>query len=379
MPESPEYAVAISNIPIAIKRIQQNVTIFDGAFPSYGNGETHYNLTPNQNWLASFWAGLLWLTYAVTQDSSDCLAAENLLPSFAKRLDDGIRLNHDLGFLFTLSARAQYQLAEDKAALDLAIRAADVLIARFQPVGAYIQAWGDLDDPEQAGRFIIDCMMNLPFLFWISDKTGDDRYADVARAHARTSQRYLLRPDGSSYHTYYLNPATGDPLGPKTHQGYADESLWARGQAWAIFGFSVVAAWWDDDDMLASAKAAADCYLKHAPLTSITPWDLALPDEGPHYPDSSADAIAANGLLRLAALTGDNEYRSKAIQLLEMLSQQAFDQRSDAQGLLNHGTQHAPHNYGIDTYVIYGDYFYLEALLQLTKQAPEFWGPVNAQ
>ena len=356
-------------------RIRNNYDQFSGEFPSYGNGTTTYNLTPNKNWLASFWTGLLWLTYSQTKAESDADNAKKLLPTFEQRLDKGIRLNHDLGFIFTLSARAQWQLTNDETAHALALRGAKVLITRFRKAGQYIQAWDDVGDADEGGRFIIDCMMNLPLLLWASHETGDARFHDVAIAHAKTSQTYLIRDNGESYHTYYLDQDTGKPIGPKTHQGYADDSFWSRGQGWAIHGFAMLAEWTGDSTFIDTAKLTADRYLEYAPLTEIVPWDLRLPADATPYPDSSADAIVAGGLLRLADLTGNNHYREKAIQLIRTLCDKAFDTRPDAQGLLKHGTQHAPHNYGVDTYTIFGDYFFYEAILRLLNKAPDFWGP----
>ena len=370
--------VKTSIIPTAIERVRRNAIRFDGKFPSYGDGSTHYRLTPNENWLASFWAGLLWLVYAQTDQTADKKRAVQVLPDFAARLTHKIHLNHDIGFLYTLSARAQYQLLDDANALQIALRAADLLYQRFRPVGQYIQAWGDLDNDDEAGRLIIDCMMNLPFLMWVSEQTGDPRYREAAIAHAKTSQQYLLRDDGSTYHTYFLNPADGSPVGAKTHQGYADDSLWSRGQAWAIYGFAALAPWVADNaSFIESSQQAADCYLKNAPLDAVVPWDMRLPDDVPQHPDSSADAIAAGGLLRLADLTGDDMYRQQAMQLIQMLYDRAFDHRPDAEGLLLHGTQHAPHNYGVNTYTIFGDYFFLETAMRLIDAAPDFWKPVE--
>lgn len=362
-------------LPQITTRIERNTQQYGNQFPSYGDGNRKYNLTANENWLASFWSGLLWLL--CTQDDRVCETALKLLPSFEERLDKKIRLNHDLGFIFTLSARAAYQLTGDDAARQLALRAAEVLYQRYNPAGQYIQAWGEIDDPAQAGRFIIDCMMNLPLLFWAHAETGEQKYYDAAINHARTSQQYLLREDGSTYHTYYLKPETGEAIGAKTHQGYADDSLWSRGQAWAVYGFPMVAEWTGESEFIDTAKKAAGRYLADAPLTDVVPWDLRLPDDAPAYPDSSADAITAGGLLRLADLTGDTSYRHHAESLLHMLYKQAFDTRENAQGLLLHGTQHAPHGYGIDTYTIFGDYFFLEALLKLAGNTVDFWSPDN--
>lgn len=362
-------------IPLTVALVHRNYVTFAGEFPAYGNGDSTYKLTPNKNWLAAFWSGMLWLIACETGDAADIARARSVLPSFAARLDNDIRLNHDIGFLFTLSARAQWQITGDAHAHALALRAADVLLARFRPAGNYILAWDNENGRDDRGRFIIDTMMNLPLLFWAGRETDNTRYSDAAHAHALTSLRYLMRADGSAYHTYYLDPDNGTPIGPRTHQGYADDSLWARGQSWAIYGFTLAAEWTGDERLLTAAKSAATCYLAEAPDDAISPWDYRLPDDATAYPDSSADAIATGGLLRLAALTGDESYRNHAEKRLRILIDKGLDTRETAQGLLRHGTQHAPHNYGVNTYTIFGDYFFLEAIMNFTGNAPDFWGP----
>lgn len=361
-------------IPLVTSRIRNNYAAFNGKYPAYGVNDTDYLLTPNQNWLAAFWAGMLWLTASHTGDADDLARALSLKPTFIERLDKAIRLNHDVGFLYTLYSRAGWQLTQQDDLKALTLRAAEVLLARFRPVGGYIQAWGELDDTDEEGRFIIDCMMNLPLLFWAGEQTGDSRYTDAATTHAHTSLRYLLRSDGGTYHTYFLDPQTGQGVGPRTHQGFADDSLWSRGQAWAVYGFTLAAEWTGHSELLNGAKRAADRYLLEISQDQISPWDFRLPADEKRRPDSSADAIASGGLLRLAALTGESLYRSAAEARLLMLLDQAFDTRENAQGLLKHGTQHLPHGYGIDTYTIFGDYFFMEAVMTLAGQAPDFWG-----
>jgi len=364
-------------LPMANKRIRHNYVAYDMSFPAYGNPtlDTAYKLTANQNWLAAFWSGLLWLVAHHSQDPDDVRRATSLLPSFIKRLDDNVRLNHDLGFLFTLSARAQWQHTEHPLAHATAIRAADVLLGRFRPMGGFIQAWDDENNRDERGRFIIDCMMNLPLLYWAARETGKPDYVRAATAHAHTSARYLLRDDGSSYHTFYLNPETGQPIGPKTHQGHADDSLWARGQGWAIYGFTMAYEWTQEPAFLQAAQSAAHRYLAEVTTDAIAPWDFRLPTDSIAYPDSSADAIAAGGLLRLAKATGNPTYRKNAESRLRVLLEKAFDTRSGVQGLLLHGSQHVPHGYGVDTYTIFGDFFFLEAVMTLLNAAPDFWGP----
>lgn len=367
--------VTEATIAQIITRIRRNHDIYAGQFPAYGTGTLDYLLTSNKDWLAAFWSGLLWLTAAHTGEQADIDRAKSLLPTFVTRLDEAIHVNHDLGFLYLLSSRAAWQLTADKDAHVLTLRAAEILLGRYRPVGEYIQAWGAMDNTHEAGRFIIDCMMNLPLLYWASRETGKSCFADVATAHARTSARYLMRDDGRSYHTYFINPDTGEPVGPKTHQGYANDSLWSRGQAWAIYGFTMAAEWTGDQALLETAKAAAARYQQEIVPGEIAPWDFALPDDAPAPPDSSADAIAAGGLLRLAAYTHDDHYRQLAAERVQTLLNNGLDTRPEAQGLLLHGTQHVPGNYGVDTYTIFGDYFFFEAILNLLNNGPDFWGP----
>jgi unsaturated chondroitin disaccharide hydrolase len=341
-----------------------------------GEGETGYQLTGNTNWLTGFWPGLLWLAHAATKDDGLRERAESLLPSFEQRLDSRAHINHDLGFLFTLSARAQWQMTGDSAARKLALRAARELLQRYRPQGKYVQAWGAVSDPTEGGRMIIDTMMNLPLLFWASEQTGEGRYHQAAREHADTCLRYLLRPDGSTYHTFFLDQHTGKPIGPRTHQGYADDSLWARGQAWAIYGFALAAEWCREIRFLEASQRAARRMMAELPPNGVPWWDLRLPGDAPHHLDSSAGAIGAAGMLRLAGLNSDGgDFRHSARALLESLTTHCFETRPEGQGLLRHGTYHAHKELGVDTYFICGDYFYLEALLASTGDAPDFWGP----
>ncbi len=361
----------------SLDRIRRHHRDFGDQFPVVGEG-TRYQLSENNHWLAGFWTGLLWLAYAASGDEDFRVHAESLLASFRERLERRVHITHDLGFLFTLSARAQWQMTGDERARQLALRAAKDLVQRYRPAGRYIQAWGEVGDSKKGGRAIIDTMMNLPLLFWASQQTGDSRYHEVALAHAKTSLDNLLRPDGASYHTFLFDQETGEPLGPRTHQGYADDSLWARGQAWAIFGFAVAAEWCHDGCLLDASRRAARRFVAELPLDGIPTWDLRLPEEAPHYRDTSAGAIAAAGLLRLAQLEGGDrevDVRRQAQQLLDALVAGCLETRPEAQGLLRQGTYHAHKGWGVEAYFICGDYFFLEVLLTSAGKAPDFWGP----
>lgn len=358
------------------KRIAQNCHLFGQQFPNYGNG-LQYVCKDNINWLAAFWPGLLWLCAADSDESVYQETAVSLLPTFYTRLDEQIHITHDLGFLYSLSARAQWQLTQDETAQQLALRAADELVERYREPGQYIQAWGPIGDAHQGGRIIADTMMNLPLLFWASEQTGDGRYHEAAYQHAKNSQQHLMRDDGSSYHTFFFNQDTGEPNHAETHQGFGDDSLWARGQAWMIYGFALAAQWCNDDSFLETAKQAAKAFLAELPSDNIPYWDLRLPVNEPHLRDSSAGAIAACGLLRIAQLTADDTIHQQGVTLIQALIDECLETSPEGQGLIKHGALHIPKGWAPDDYLIFGDYFFMEACLTLTGKNPDFWGPTR--
>lgn len=365
-------------VPDLLGRVRRNIGLFGEQFPTVGEGD-RYRLGPNDNWLAAFWMGLLWLSYAASGDEIFRRHAEQLLPSFIIRFDRRVHITHDLGFLFTLSARAQWQLTQSDQARQVALRAASELARRYRPAGQYIQAWGPVGDPTEGGRAIIDSMMNIPLLFWVSVQTGAPTCRQVARQHAQTSAHHLVRADGSTYHTFLFDQQTGQPLGPRTHQGYDDHSLWARGQAWAIYGFAVAGAWCPDDCFTDVARCAAERFLREMPPTGDLWWDLRLPEDATRYPDSSAGAIAAAGMLRLARqldAEAGASLRAAAVELLQRVIDTYLETAPGAQGLLRGGTYHALKGWGVDAYFICGDYFFLEALMMLGDDWPDFWGPL---
>lgn len=363
-----------STLEYILNQVKNNRCAYGLDFPT--RGYPAYETAPNNHWVAGFWPGMLWLAYHATQDSALREQAEALLPSFAERLAKRIDLSHDLGFLYTLSARAAWILTGNRQARDLGLQAAQELSRRFNPAGNYIQAWGEIGAAPEAGRMIIDCLMNLPLLYWASAESDEATPREIARSHAASSQQYLVRADGSTYHTFFFNPQTGQPLEGKTSQGFADESLWTRGQAWAIYGFALTAQWLDDLTFLETAQKVADRFLSESPPDKTPLWDLRLSPNAPQYRDSSAGAIAACGLLRLAHLTGHNRYRQQAETLVNTLIVECLETDATRPGLLKHGAQHVTQG-ATDDYLIYGDYFFLEALLTLTGQAPDFWGPAH--
>ncbi len=364
----------------AVESVRRNIPRFGDAYPHNGDGMS-YVLTGNTHWMTSFWTGQLWLAYAASGDADFRREAERRLPSFADRLVRRIDESHDLGFLYTLSARAQWQLTGDRAARQLGIDAADRLITRFHPKGEYIQAWGAMNDPDEGGRMIIDCMLNLPLLFWASYETGDSKYAEIASRHARTSLRYLVRPGDTTYHTFFFDQATGEPLGGKTAQGYSDESLWSRGHAWAIYGFALAAEWMDNHDLLAVSRRLAERFWMELGDELVPLWDFRLPPDAPRKRDSSAGAIAACGMFRLAALIDDAEesirWRQRAEQITTRLTDACFETVPEAQGLLRDLSYNVSANRAVEQFMPFGDYFYLESLVNMGGNVPDFWGKAS--
>lgn len=375
MTTAPENALAQ-----AIEQIRRNIPRFGDQYPHNGDG-LRYVLTENNHWMTSFWTGQLWLAYHVTGDDVFRREAERRLASFEHRLINRIDESHDLGFLYTLSARAQWQLTGDPAARQLAIDAAERLITRFHPKGEYIQAWGAMNDPEEGGRMIVDCLMNLPLLFWASYETDDPKYADVARKHALTTLRYLVRPGDHTYHTFFFNQETGEPIGGKTAQGYADDSLWSRGQAWAIYGFALAADWMDDRDMLNVARRLADRFWVELGDAPVPLWDFRVPSDGPQKRDSSAGAIAACGMFKIAALVDDAalaaEYERRAGVITARLTEACLETSPEAEGLLRDSTYNVNTNRAVEQFMPFGDYFYLESLVTMSSKRIDLWGKAN--
>jgi unsaturated chondroitin disaccharide hydrolase len=225
---------------------------------------------------------------------------------------------------------------------------------------------------------IVDCLMNLPLLFWATQETGEPKFAEIARQHAQTTLRYLVRPGDHTYHTFFFDPATGAPLGGKTAQGYADDSLWSRGQAWGIYGFALAFDWLHDPQMLAVACRLADRFWLELGDAPVPLWDFRVPPDGPQKRDSSAGAIAACGMFKLAALIEDTTlaatFRQRAEDLTARLTAACFETNPHGQGLLRDSTYNCNTNTAVEQYMPFGDYFYLESLAMLSGSNPDFWG-----
>ena len=282
-----------------LKKIDKNIEYFGDMFPTPASTNLVYQKQDNtDDWVQSFYTGMIWLAYELTADDKYLNLAKKHTQSFMNRVDNNQGMGtHDIGFMYTLSAVADYKLTKDPKALETAVKAADKLMIRFREKGEFIQAWGDLDNPSNY-RLIIDCYMNLPLLFFVSEETKDETYKNVAIKHAYTALNTVLREDNSTFHTFYFDPETGEPDRGVTAQGYTNNSCWARGQAWGIYGFALVFSAIKDELFLESFHKIADYFIKHLPKDNVPYWDLAF-QEGDEERDSSSASIAICGFLEV--------------------------------------------------------------------------------
>ena len=263
-------------------------------FPSERDGM--YPITENVEWTTGFWTGLIWLMYDWSRE--ECFKELGMadVRSFKERVEKRIDLNHhDLGFLYSPSCVAAYQLCQSEEGKEAALQAADILMERYRENGHFIQAWGNVGDPKDY-RLIIDCMLNIPLLYWKSRVTGDERYEKAAREHFITSCNNVVRDDASAYHTFYFDPETGEPVKGVTRQGYSDDSAWARGQAWGIYGIALNYRNSGIEEAFDLFKGMTNYFLNRLPQDNVCYWDLIFGDGSGQSRDSSAAAVAVCGM-----------------------------------------------------------------------------------
>ncbi|MFB5673757.1 glycosyl hydrolase [Paenibacillus terreus] len=346
-------------------------------FPHASVGGTYVLEAPHW-WTAGFWPGLLWLVYEESGDANLRGLAEQCEAQLDQVLHDYTRLDHDLGFMWTLTSIAAYKLTQSAESRRRALQAANYLAARFNLQGRYIRAWNPWREGEDnAGIAIIDCCMNMPLLYCASKTSGDPRYRHIADAHMETVLEHFIRPDGSVYHIVQFDAFTGECTGQLGGQGYAPESAWSRGTAWALYGLALAYHHTGERKYIDAAKRVAHYFLAQLPEDSVPHWDFRIPPEVTKYRDSSAGACAASGLLLLADKVGELEadaYRKAGVRILESLYRNygAWDDPGE-EGLVRHGTSHYPEGKNIDVPLIYGDYFFVEGLARLRGGRTIFW------
>ncbi len=369
-----------SAITEALKKVDMGIPRFTDTFPDAASKGYIYPAIPYgtdiDEWTSGFWTGILWLSYELSGEEKYRSLGEQNLPHYKDRIQKKLGVNHhDLGFLYTLAAVANYRITQNKEAKEVALLAADYLLTRYKERGQFIQAWGDLTDPDNY-RLIIDCLMNIPLLFWATEVSGNPKYRQIAEHHAATTASVILRPDGSTFHTFFFNSTTGEPDHGATAQGYADNSPWARGQAWGIYGFAMAYGATKKSLYLEHCFRITDFFLDKLPKDKVCYWDLLFTDGSNEERDTSAAAIAVCGLMELLDYLEEDDprytrYAEAADTILfSLVTNYTTKDMPKAEGLLKEGVYSKPHKNGVNEANLWGDYFYLEALMR--KRNPKW-------
>jgi unsaturated chondroitin disaccharide hydrolase len=336
------------------------------SYPTTTNSQGQWQTTSAGSWISGFFPGSLWFMYERTSDTA--------WRGNAQAWQAGIEsqkfttTTHDLGFMIFNSFGNGYRLTGDEAYRQVVLTAAGSLATRYSPVVGCIRS---LDGRPDEFKVIIDNMMNLELLFWASKHGGKPEWYDIAVSHALKTRQEHVRADGSTYHQIIYDPATGAVRKKGTVQGYRDDTTWARGQAWAIYGFTMTYRETNDSRFLETARKTADYFLSNLPPDHVPYWDFQAPAIPNEPRDSSAAAIAASGLLELSQLEPDaarkQSYLSGALAILVALSTPAYlAEGTTTRAILLHGTNYKPGG-DYDTGLIWGDYYFLEGLLRAQR------------
>lgn len=325
-------------------------------------------------WTNGFWGGMMWQMYSLTKEElykETALKTEEKLDAV---LMDAAGLDHDNGFKWLPTAVADYRVTKDEKAYNRGIIAANNLAGRFNLAGKFIRAWNDWGGVDHRGWAIIDCMMNLPLLYWASDVTEDPRFRQIATAHADTAQKCFVRDDGSVNHIVEFDPFSGEMIRTYGGQGYEVGSSWTRGQSWGLYGFVLSYIHTKDENYLNTARRIAHYFISNTPENGLIPVDFRQPAECT-WEDSTAAAIAACGLIELSRYVSGRDsdiYLNAALKLLKALDEKRCSWDADIDNLLEKCTAEY-HSEEHEFSIIYGDYYFIEALLKLSGQDLFIW------
>jgi unsaturated chondroitin disaccharide hydrolase len=315
-------------------------------------------------WVSGFYPGSLLYIYEQTKQQELYTEAQRILKVLEKEKSN--TSTHDLGFMMYCSFGQANRIKPEAQYKDILITSANSLASRFNPKVCCIQSW---DATPSEFLVIIDNMMNLELLFWATKETGDSSYYKKAVTHANTTMKNHFRSDYSSYHVVNYNPQTGSVQQKRTDQGFADESAWARGQAWGLYGYTLMYRETKDPKYLNQANHIAKFLLNHPnmPADYIPYWDFNAPNIPDALRDSSAGAIIAAALLELCRYNEGQQaqqYFKTAETIIRNLSTPQYKSKSGTNGgfLLKHGVGHMPKKSEVDVPLTYGDYYYLEAM-----------------
>lgn len=366
----------------AVAQVRANLAAFTHKAQNHSSVNNFYPAVANAQWTSGFWPGSIWLAYEATGDAAFRASGEVWVQSMLHRIENRIATDHhDMGFLYTPSCVSAWKLTGNPDARRAALMAADQLCERFHEVGSFIQAWGPMGAPGNY-RYIIDCLLNLPLLYWAHAETGKARYLEVAERHTATTLANSIRPDDSTWHTFHMDPVTGAPVKGTTQQGYDDDSSWTRGQAWGITGCAFLHRIAPAQELVDTFDRLLAYYLARLPDDLVPYWDLIY-TSGDEPRDSSSAAIVVCGLFEMAELVEParaEALRDLGLRMLASLADgYAVTDPAVSNGLLLHGTYskktpyNACHGEGVDECVAWGDYFYFEALTRAAGPWTPYW------
>ena len=347
-----------------------------GNFASHASVDNVYQECKNDSgWNTGFMTGMLWLAYEMTGDKKYLERAESHIPSYHKRIVEKLGVNHhDMGFVFVPSCVAAHKLTGNEQGREAALLAADHLLTRYIVPGDFIQAWGNVGDQL---RLIIDCMNNIPLLYWAADTTGDKNYYEKAYNHAITTINNIVRDDGSTFHTYFFN-TNGTPDKGVTSQGASDDSCWARGQAWIVSGLPLSYKYTKEDIMVDLFEKVANYFINRLPEDFVPYWDMSFGDGSGEERDSSSAAIAACGFLEMLPHIKDEHLKAVYEGVVDKMMYSLYQNYStkdtpESNGLLLHAVYSKPGNVGVDECNIWGCYYYMEAIARMLKGIKAYW------
>ena len=323
-------------------------------------------------WTNGFWPGMMWLMYVGTKNEMYKEVAENAEKMLDAAFEEYDHLHHDVGFMWHISSGINYRLFGGKKSRVRTSIAADMLASRYNASGKYIRAWNE----DKVGWVIIDCMMNIPLLYWASEEYKDPRFKYIAMNHADTVMKTHIRPDGSVNHIVDLDPVTGEPKEAFGGQGYELGSSWSRGQAWAIYGYVISYIHTGKQEYLDTAKRVAHYFIANVCDDWLPKADFRCPDEPVIY-DSTAGACTACGLLEIARVVPEHEkklYLNAAMNLLKAMEKNFCNWTEEEQSILQMGTEaYFCRPQGKHAAIIYCDYYFIEAIYKLKGFDMLFW------
>lgn len=334
-----------------------------------GDSVWHCRKATPDEWCSGFWPGVLWYDYEMTGDEKIREKAEKYTESL-EYLSQRPIFDHDLGFLIFCSYGNGYRLTQNPKYKQVILASADSLATLYNPEVGTLLSWPRNVEMLGGHNTIMDNMINLEMLFWAARNGGSQRLYDIAVKHAETTMKHQFRPDGTCYHVAVYDPKNGNFLRGITHQGYADNSTWARGQAWAIYGYTMVYRETQDKKFLDFACKVTDAYLKRLPDDYVPYWDFDDPAIPQAPRDASAACVVASALLELQKYCTEEkgkEYKENAVKMLASLSGDSYRSPERRSSFLDHSTGHHPAGSEIDASIIYADYYYIEALQRLSR------------